>query len=172
MAVVISSSRARTVGRSRAARRCLYVRVVWELDSGSRDSSRSFWCCCAESLGRFGFAERCQYCCLYGLGVTRGRMCICYARHTLVVCPGAPCEDLQQREARGILFGSPQALDVGRLQQLGEDVCVWRAGGLRDQVRGCARGGGRLAEGEEGLEGIERLGLLHGGYLACCLVLY
>jgi hypothetical protein len=42
------------VGRSRAVRRCLYVRLVWELDSGNKDKSKSFWCCCAESLGRFG----------------------------------------------------------------------------------------------------------------------
>jgi hypothetical protein len=30
------------VGRSRAARRCLYVRLEWELESGSNDRSRSF----------------------------------------------------------------------------------------------------------------------------------
>jgi hypothetical protein len=42
MAVVISSSRARVVGRSSAARRCLYVRLVWELDSGSNERRRSF----------------------------------------------------------------------------------------------------------------------------------
>jgi hypothetical protein len=56
MAVVMSSSSARVVGRSSEVRRWLYVKVVWELDSGSNERSSSFRCCCAESLGRFGCA--------------------------------------------------------------------------------------------------------------------
>jgi hypothetical protein len=56
-----------------------------------------------------------------------------------------------------------QCLDVGRVQQLGEDVCVGCAGGLDDEVRGGAGRGGGFAQCQEGLESVEGLCLLHGG---------
>lgn len=55
----------------------------------------------------------------------------------------------------------PQGLDVGRLQQLGEDVGVWCRGRLGDQVGGGAGRGGGFGEEDVGFEGVESFGL-HG----------
>lgn len=44
---------------------------------------------------------------------------------TFIVRPGAPCEDFEEGEIAGVVRGSiAERLDVGGLQQLGEDVCV------------------------------------------------
>jgi hypothetical protein len=64
MAVVMSSSSARVVGRSRAVRRCAYVSVAWELDRGRRESSLSFFSCLAEIFGGFSCPGKCQDCSL------------------------------------------------------------------------------------------------------------
>lgn len=64
---------------------------------------------------------------------------------------------------RRVLWGLVELLDVGRAQELGEDVGVRRGGSLGDQVGGGAGRGGRLAEGEEGLQRVESFGLLHSG---------
>ncbi|KAI4122145.1 MAG: hypothetical protein LQ347_006606, partial [Umbilicaria vellea] len=60
--------------------------------------------------------------------------------------------------------GGPQGLDVGSLQQFGEDVGVRGGGGLRDEVcSGAGRGGG-LGEEDEWFESVESflLCLVHG----------
>lgn len=52
---------------------------------------------------------------------------------TGVVGPCAPGEDLEECEVRGIFWRCGlEGLDVGGLEQLGEDVCVGGGGGLRD----------------------------------------
>ncbi len=86
--------------------------------------------------------------------------------NTFIVLPGAPAEDLEESiVARGFRRGAAQGLDVGRLQQLGEDVGVCGGGGLRDEVDGGPWGGGRFGEEDVGLEGVEGflLGGIHGG---------
>ena len=56
-------------------------------------------------------------------------------RRTLVVGPGAPAKELEDAEPAGVLgLGGAERLDVRSLEQLGEDVGVWCADGLGDQV--------------------------------------
>lgn len=84
---------------------------------------------------------------------------------TVVVGPGAPGEDLEEGEVGGVVGGGgAQGLDVGRLQQFGEDVGVWGGGRLRYEICGGAGGGGGFGEEDEGFEGVEGflLGLVHG----------
>lgn len=83
-------------------------------------------------------------------------------RHTGVVLPGAPGEDLEKAQVAGMLWRVPQSLDGGGLQQLGEDIGVGRRGSLGDEVGGGAGRIGRLGEGQEGLESVEGACLLHG----------
>ena len=51
---------------------------------------------------------------------------------------GAVGEDLEQAQVRGVLGRLREGLDLGRLQQLREDVGVGVRGGLGDQVGGGA----------------------------------
>ncbi len=84
---------------------------------------------------------------------------------TFVVLPCSPAEDLEESVvARVIRRGAAQGSDVGRLQQLGEDVGICGGGGLRDEVDGGAWGGGGFGEEDVGLEGVEGflLGWIHG----------
>lgn len=57
MLLMMRSSRARIEGRSRAVRRCLYVRVEGEAQRVSRESWRSF---CAWASERGGMFEGCE----------------------------------------------------------------------------------------------------------------
>lgn len=60
-------------------------------------------------------------------------------------------ESLEEGEVRGVLGRAREGLDLGRLEELGEDEGVWGRGGARDEVGGGAGGGGRLGESEERL---------------------
>lgn len=51
--------------------------------------------------------------------------------------------------------GSAQVLDVGCLQQFGEDVGIGSRGRLSDEVGGGTGRGGRFREDDEGFQGIE-----------------
>lgn len=92
--------------------------------------------------------------------------------NTFIVLPCPPAEDLEEGVvARVFRRGAAQGLDVGRLQQLGENVGACSGGGLRDEVNGGAWGGGGFGEEDVGLEGVESLllGGIHGGNLGLWL---
>ena len=83
----------------------------------------------------------------------------------MVVAPGAPGEDLEEGEIAGMFWcGGAEGLDVGSLEQLGEDVCVGSGNGLRDQIDGGTRRCGGFGEEDIGFQGIESflLGRVHG----------
>lgn len=45
-------------------------------------------------------------------------------------------EDLEEGEVGAVFLAGRERLDLGRLQELGEEVGVWCGGGARDEV-GC-----------------------------------
>lgn len=76
-------------------------------------------------------------------------------RRTRVIRPGAPGEDLEQRDVAGMVGRcGAESLDVGGLEQLGEDVGVWGGCRLDDEVGGGAWGSGRFGEENVGFKGI------------------
>ena len=70
----------------------------------------------------------------------------------MVVAECAPRKDLQDAQPAAVLglLGGAESLDVGRLEQLGEDVGVWGACCLRYQVCGGAGRGCGVGEGAVG----------------------
>lgn len=80
---------------------------------------------------------------------------------TKVVFIGAPREYLEEGEVGCLLGGRPQGLNLGGLQELGENVGVWGRGRLDDEVGGGAGRGGGFGEGEVRFQGVEGALLFH-----------
>lgn len=120
---------------------------------------RSFSCCLSESFGRSVWP------CIWVVSfLCRSlRFGVGSKVRTLIVFPCSPGKDLEQCEVCSVLLRFSQLLDVWRVYELGEDEGVWCGGSLRDEIARCSWRGCGLAEGEEGLERVERFGLLHCG---------
>ena len=59
---------------------------------------------------------------------------------------GAVAEDPEEREVGAVVGRAGEGLDLRGGEELGEDECVWGSGCARDEVGGCAGGGGGFGE--------------------------
>lgn len=84
-----------------------------------------------------------------------------WRERTLVVGPRAPGEDLEELQIICVVGRFSQRLDLGLLEELGEDVGVWSCGRLRYDICCCRWRGRRFGENKVLLEGIESPRLLH-----------